>query len=69
VTARIKRPTNGLNYNDDDAPLWAEMRALIAAGKARSVEDAARAVVARAVGSGQDASKVKRLAEGYRKQS
>ena len=57
---------NGLDYNAVYAPLLAEMEALIDAGRARSPEDAARAFVHRATGTGQDASKVKRLALHYR---
>jgi hypothetical protein len=52
----------GRSYREDDLPLVEEMERLIASGRARGPEDAARAVVARAVGSGTDESKIKRLA-------
>ena len=61
-----KRRHNGLDHRLSDAPLVADMRNLIATKKAQSAEDAARAVVSRAAGSGQPASKVKRLALHYR---
>lgn len=51
----------GLSYRELDQPLILKMRALIAAGRARGAEDAARAVVADAVGAGKVESKVKRL--------
>jgi len=63
---RTKRKTNGQDYRPLDAPLVTEMRTLIEAGTAISPEDAARAVVDRATGAGQGASKVKRLALRYR---
>jgi hypothetical protein len=62
----LKRRQNGSNYAIQDAPLVEEMRALLAAKAARSPEDAARAVVERAEGSGQPESKMKRLALRYR---
>ncbi|MGI4946969.1 MAG: hypothetical protein ACRYHQ_41495, partial [Janthinobacterium lividum] len=49
-----------LDYTVSDAPLVAEMQALIAAGKARGPKDAARAVADRAEGPGKPASKVTR---------
>jgi hypothetical protein len=61
-----KRPSNGLNYAKQDAPLIEEMRAMIQTGRARSPEDAARAVYRRAAGSSKEGSKVKRLARRYR---
>jgi hypothetical protein len=61
-----KRQSNGLNYRGKDAPLVAEMRESIEAGKARSPEDAARVVMTRAVGTTNQASLVKRLALHYR---
>ena len=61
-----KRRSNGLDHRDKDAPLVAEMRTLIETGNARSPEDAARAVVGRAVGYSTEASKVKRLSKHYR---
>jgi hypothetical protein len=64
--ASAKRHTNGLDFRQDDAPLVDEMRRLIESGKARSPEDAARAVVAGAKGHGKPESKVKRLAKHYR---
>ena len=64
-----KRQTNGLDYSTDDAPLVDEMSKLMAAGKARSPEDAARQVVSRAKGGGQEDSEVKRLAKRYREKS
>jgi hypothetical protein len=61
-----RRTSNGRDYRERDAPLVAEMRAMIAAGKASSSENAALAVVDRAEGGGMPASKVKRLALHYR---
>ena len=62
----IKRRSNGLDYRKDDEPLVATMHTLISETTARSPEDAARAVVKDAKGSGEPASKVKRLAKHYR---
>jgi hypothetical protein len=62
----IKRKHNGLDHRAADVPLVAEMQALIEARKARSPDDAARAVVDRAEGHGTPESKVKRLAKHYR---
>jgi|GEM_PF-2513859 len=62
----VKRRHNGTDYRVLDGPLVSEMRTLIQNDKARSPEDAARAVVKRAAGRGEDASKVKRLALRYR---
>jgi hypothetical protein len=59
---------NGRDYRSLDAPLVAEMHELIEGGEARSAEDAARAVVNRAAGGGQEDSRVKRLALRYREQ-
>jgi hypothetical protein len=61
-----KRRSNGPDYREKDALLVAEMQDLIATHRARSSEDAARAVVKRAVGGGTDESKVKRLTKRYR---
>jgi len=58
---------NGTDYRSSDKPLMTDMQALIESRRARSSEDAARAVVDRADGKGSDASKVKRLAKRYRK--
>jgi hypothetical protein len=66
VSAPTRRKHNGLDYRAADAPLVADMYKLIQAEKARSVEDAARAVVGRADGHGEPGSRVKRLAKHYR---
>jgi hypothetical protein len=58
---------NGLNYKASDAPLIDRMHQLMCEAKATSPEDAARAVVADAIGSGSPSSKVTRLAAGYRR--
>jgi hypothetical protein len=50
-----------------DAPLVEEMHALIVDRKALNATDAARAVLDRAAGKGNDASKVRRLARRYLK--
>ena len=65
--AKPKRSkSNGIDYREKDAPLIAEMHDLISHGKARSPQDAARAVAKRAAGNATDASKVERLANRYR---
>ena len=52
-----KRKSNGRDYRQVDAELVTEMHELIQAGRASSPEDAARALVARAVGRGSDGSR------------
>lgn len=66
ITIPTKRRHNGTNFSATDAPLVSEMWQLITDDKARSAEDAARAVVKRAKGAGEPDSKVKRLAKRYR---
>lgn len=54
-----------VSYREADRLLVAEMEQLINSGKAKGIQDAARAVVDRADGSGTDASKVKRLITAF----
>ena len=56
----------GLDYRKLDKPLLIEMRTKIQSGVARSPTDAARALVDKAAGKSTPASKVERLAKGYR---
>ncbi|MBP0446703.1 hypothetical protein J8J14_18155 [Roseomonas sp. SSH11] len=60
--ASVASLPRGLSYRSVDTPLVDEMRRLIAEGRARGPQDAARMVVGRAVGAGSADSKVKRLA-------
>jgi hypothetical protein len=63
---KIRREPARLDYRETDKPLIAEMRAMILAETARNPTDAARALARRALGSGDEASKVARLAKRYR---
>jgi hypothetical protein len=54
-----------LDFREADKTLIAEMHAMIVAGRARNPTDAARALGHRAPGTGQEASKVTRLATTY----
>ena len=65
--ARKTRKSNGFDYQQADTKLVAKMRELIAVGKSRSAENAARAFVKCAEGGGTPESKVKRLALRYHK--
>lgn len=60
------RPRGSGTYAKDDAPLLAEMRALIEAGQAKSPNDAAQQVAPRAKGASPD-SIVKRLRDAYKR--
>jgi hypothetical protein len=66
TTDAKKRPHNGADFRLKDAPLVAEMRAMIEAGKAQSPEHAASFFLNRATGGGKPDSKAKRLALRYR---
>jgi hypothetical protein len=61
-----KRKSNRLDYRAQDALLVADMHKAIQNGEARNAPDAARAFVKRAVGGGNDDSKVQRLLKRYR---
>jgi len=58
---RRKRDVPRIDYGKADAPLVAEMRAMVAHGKAKDRTDAARALAHRAAGSAKDENKVRRL--------
>jgi hypothetical protein len=60
-----KRHVSRVDYREADEPVVAEMRAMIADGRAQSPTDAARAVVQKAAGKATDASKVTRLVRHY----
>ena len=55
------------SYFEMDKPLLVEMKNLIDAGNAKSRHDAARLVAPKAVGSREEASKIKRLSDRYKK--
>ena len=67
VTSRTA--ASGANYGSSDNVLLDEMELLIESGKARNVQDAARALVGRAEGLGSPESKVKRLTGKYNRRS
>ncbi len=60
-----RRDPERLDYRESDRLLIAEMHDMILTGKARNPTDAARALAARAAGSGTEASKVTRLVMRY----
>lgn len=66
AAVKPKRKSNGDDFRADDAVLGLVMLGMMKAKTARSPEDAARAVVKNALGNGEPASKVKRLAKRYR---
>ena len=61
------RPLRAGGYNRLDRPLHITMADIIGSGRAQSVTDAAREVVDDAKGSREEASRIKRLVDGYRK--
>jgi hypothetical protein len=63
--ASFRRKPAGLNFQEADAPLVAEMKRLIDAHQAHHRWDAALAVVGRAKGHGNAQSKAKRLLGRY----
>ena len=64
---KSRRNPARLDFREVDKPLIAEMHAMILERKARNATDAARAIAKHAAGSGEEASKVTRLAAGYKK--
>lgn len=64
---KSRRNPARLDFREVDKPLIAEMHTMILERKARNATDAARALARRAAGSGEEASRVTRLAAGYKK--
>jgi hypothetical protein len=67
AATKPKRRRGAVSFATDDKPLVDEMHELITSGKARSINAAAGMVVSRAVGFGDEESKLKRLRDRYSK--